>query len=73
MTDRPRISINDFINECWEVDDTGWSFHFYSDQWWLLRADSEALGEFSLPSRGQCDVEETLYLLLEKIKNYEKG
>lgn len=65
---KDKIGIDDFILECWRIDDTGWTFRLYSDQWWELKARSDVLGDFRAVTRGPLDVEETLVKLLDQIK-----
>lgn len=63
-----KIGFEDFVLACWDIDDAGWRFKLFSDQWWEMKAVSDTLGEFRAVSMGPVDVEETLSKLLGKIK-----
>lgn len=67
-----KIGINDFILECWKIDDTGWRFNLFSEGWWDVTAVSEKLGSFRNTSIGLSDVEETLAELLREIKHVKE-
>jgi len=62
------IGIDDFILECWSIDDSGWKFTLFSDLWWEIKAVSDELGEFRAHSLYHDDVEVTLARLLEQIR-----
>lgn len=61
------MGINEFIDACWDLDGEGWTFDFSADQWWVLHARSETLGEFKTVTNGDCDVEKSLLVLYNKI------
>lgn len=63
-----KIGIDDFILECWSIDDSGWKFTLFSDLWWEIKAESEELGEFRAHSLYYDDVEVTLAALLDQIR-----
>lgn len=63
-----KIGIDDFILECWSIDDSGWKFVLLSDLWWEIKAESEELGEFRAHSLSHDDVEITLAKLLDQIR-----
>lgn len=63
-----RIGFEDFVLECWSIDEAGWKFKLVSDMWWEMTATSEVLGKFRAVSLYQTDVEDTLGKLLAKIK-----
>ena len=63
-----KIGIDDFILECWSIDDSGWKFTLFSDLWWEIKAVSDELGEFRAHSLYHDDVEVTLARLLEQIR-----
>lgn len=63
-----KIGIDDFILECWAIDESGWKFVLFSDLWWEIKAESEDLGEFRAQSLSHDDVEVTLAKLLDQVR-----
>lgn len=62
------VGLDNFILECWGIDD-GWTFSLISgDMWWELKATSERLGEFKIVTPGAFNVEKELATMLELIK-----
>lgn len=63
-----KIGFEDFVLKCWDIDDAGWKFKLFSDQWWEMTATSDTLGKFRAVSDHATDVEETLGKILAKIE-----
>lgn len=66
------IGLDDFILECWGIDE-GWTFSLISmENWWELKAVSERLGQFKVVTPGAFNVEKELATMLETIKKTKK-